>query len=116
MGDEAGSEGRVAGRKNKGDEIESGRGRVRTGQVPVSGRHLEERRAGTQAGIGRRESRSGKKSRVLDRIENVEISKRPSHKKHDNRLNWHVRWPQHEHPLSHHFFFFVTIIYPRHIP
>jgi len=112
MGDKTGSKGRVTGRKNKGDEIDSSRRRMRTGQLPVRASYLEERGVRAEKGIGRRKSRGGEKGRVLDRMQDMEISKRPSDKKHDNRLNWHVSWPQHEHCLSYLTPLFVTIIYP----
>jgi len=112
MGDKTGSKGRVTGRKNKGDEIESSRRRMRTGQLPVRVGYLEERRVRTEKSISRRKSRRGKKSRVLDRMEDMKISKRPSHKKHDNCLNWHVSWPQHNHCLSYLTPLFFVIIYP----
>lgn len=109
MGEKTGSKGRVTGRKDKGDEIDSSRRGMRTGQLPVRASYLEERGVGTEEGIGRREGRGGEKGRVLDRMQDVEIGKRPSDKKHDNRLNWHVSWPQHKHCLTP---LFVTIIYP----
>jgi len=101
MGDEAGREGGIGGGQDEGDELGGGGRETRTGQAPVRGGEGEQRGVGAEEGIGGGEGGGGEEGGVLDGVEDVEVRQRPADKKHDDRLNRHVRWPQQQHsPLT----------------